>query len=163
MIWTSRFIKLIGPAKVAAVVALGWNFTVLLAYYTKPQILLWIQDHEFENIQFINMNSLQKFVLWFFEFINTTSYSILVLNLMSQIQNIEFFFIFSNEFISWNHIYDFVFVNSKSVHMNSYRNSYSYEFIYILRIYTDTYEFIYMNSYTHKLIWSFHIWIHEFI
>ena len=39
--------------------------------------------------------------------------------------------------------------------MNSYKNSYIYEFIYKFRIYT--YKFIYMNSYTHAHVPGLHM------
>ena len=58
-----------------------------------------------------------------------------------------FFSIFSHEFILWIHIFEFIYVNSEPMHMNSY----AYEFINSESIHMNLFTWIciLMNSYIH--------------
>ena len=139
------------------------------AYYTKSLIILWNQVNKFKKNQFIIKIHYRNLIC---EFLNEWIH---IWN-----NHTNSYMKWSLEFISiWIHVYEFICIDSefvckihrymnslihlcesKSVHMNSYMNSYSYEFIYEIRIYT--YKFIHMNSYTHEFIRSFHIWIHSY-
>ena len=123
------------------------------AYYTKLWILRSFQVHEFIKNQFINdfTTEIWVMILWIHKckFIehNIIFFSLAYFTTEFNIINSEYWILlYFNEFILWIHIYEFVYVNSRSVHMNSY----SYVFIYKFKI--CTYEFIYMNSYTHEFI-----------
>ena len=78
------------------------------AYYTKPWTILRIPS----SGTWIHKNSIHKWIHY-----RNLSYDFM--NSYMQIHiayfNTVFFFIFSNEFISWIHIYKFVYVNSKYI------------------------------------------------
>ena len=61
----------------------------------------------------------------------------------------------------WIHIFMNSYMNSESIHLNSYTHEFIYSWIHIFISYMNSYN-DYMNSYVYEFIWFFHIWIHMF-
>ena len=129
----SKFIKLIGIAKVAAVVALGWDFTVQLlqCFYMKPLILLWIQVHEFIKILFRNEFGSIHYRNLSYDFLNSC-----IFHYWIQIYEFESWIHIMNSYL-WIcvcefkvYLYEFmIYMNSCAYEFMIYMNSCAYEFI----------------------------------
>ena len=166
-LFVSRLIKLICLAKVAAVVAQSWNFSVLLLqcllcktinsplnsgiWIHKKSIHKWIY---FRNLSCDFLNSLilihiayftseiNIWILIYFSVMNSC-HEFISMNLYYCICEFK---VYTYEFITWIHILMTSYTNSESIYMNSYT------WIHILLNSCGhfIYEFMWtMNSYDH--------------